>query len=234
MGVLFNKCEKQLIACSAGSAHDRFDISDMERLLEKAYDYGNWTMSCKYIYRDKYDDYWDNIINGTLPAYPKDDNGDPKNPLKGIKDVKGIFFSTKVWSGQPRTPALFGDRRLVVPFEDLYNDEFNVYFNDFYCMTKGGPHYVTLIICAPDSKEDNICAGCLVKLDISNNPFLSIKANSCYMSGNIFVEIFHTAESIRTVVDLPHKIEKVECQYPKPGLKLDGRHKKPDCTVCNI
>ena len=193
-------------------------------------------MICQYIYREKYDDYWNSIINGTLRAYPKDNNGDPKNPLKGVKDVKGIFFSANVnWGdGLPKKPGLYGDLRLLVPFKELYNNEFNVYFNDFYCMTEGGCHYVTLIVCEPDSKEDNICDGCLVKLDISNNPFLKIQENSCYVSKEIFVEIFHTAESIRTVVDLPQRIVKVDCQYQKPGLRLDGRNKKPNCTVCNI
>ena len=201
---------------------------------------GNETEICEYIYRDKYSSYWKSLGKNTLRAYPKQPDGDPKNPLNGISNVEGIFFSANVnWSdGQPKTPALFGDRRLLVPFEVLYNDEFNVYFNDFYCMTdarhtvKDIYHNVTLVVCEPGGEEDKFCVDRLVKLDIRNNPFLQIRGNYCNVSKYIFVEIFHTAESIRNVS--PY-YDLVQVEGPDhPPLALSGREKIKTCTVCNI
>ena len=75
------------------------------------------------------------------------------------------------------------------------------------------------------------CADRLVQLDIRNNPFLQIRGNYCNVSKYIFVEIFHTAESIRNVS--PY-YDLVQVEGPDhPPLALSGREKIKTCTVCN-
>jgi hypothetical protein len=63
------------------------------------------------------------------------------------------------------TVSPFGERRIKLKAEILFNESKNVYFSDFYCMYAASAHYVSLVVTTPGSDADAFCRQYIVPLD---------------------------------------------------------------------
>ena len=220
---------------------DKHDTDALRSLEEKARQYdgmGHRTMLlCSHFYRDKYLSQWQTSPKHHMIPYTKDMNGDPRNPINGRDDIKGIYFNAHVCkeTGKPIEPSLFGNCRLPIHAAVFLNHMHNMFFSDFYCLTERKAHYVTLVICRRGSKEDMICRNLLVKLDMCNNPFLCIKGVSYYVSKTLWVEVFYATSDPVDITMYEHNMHRVDCKYPESlHLTLRGKYKTKDCKICNI
>ena len=164
--------------------------NQMKSLLQKAVEFvqaanAKGMQAIQYLYRNKSPEYFCEIMqsNGTMVPYMKDFNGDPGNPINGC--LPGLFFSGILDRNSnglnPVSP--FGTQRITLPLGRLLNEQFNLFFDDFYCYHLQNPvHYVTLVITHPGSEADSFCQRKLLQLDKHNNPFLCvepIKSDNC-------------------------------------------------------
>lgn len=123
-----------------------------------------------------------------LCVRPKDSNGHKQSPING--KISGVFL--QIWDrhGGPSV-SIYADRKLLIPVKSIIRaQEHNLYFADFYCQNVKQKenrkiHYVILVICRAESKEDNFCKEHLVPLIWSNNPFVVARSNgSMFSKGN--------------------------------------------------
>ncbi|ESO05576.1 hypothetical protein HELRODRAFT_135179, partial [Helobdella robusta] len=128
------------------------------------------------LYRNKTRKHFKNVKrhydNKLIPCL-KDRSGDQRSPING--KLYGLCFTASVrpWSmtGEPLPKSPFGNTRLMLPVEYLLEEDTNLYFADFYCLY-GDHHYVTLVVTGRFSEADKFCWRHLIKLDITDNPFL--------------------------------------------------------------
>ena len=210
-------------------------------LATKASDFvlGSLFTQCTHFYRDKSKDYFEYIFDkrdGIMEKYEKDCHGDPANPING--QISGLFFSAtmdKIHGGPLQCPSIYGDRRIIIQPNLLFNENTNLYFADFYCIKRRygqSPHWVQLAIAENHTQVDETSRRLLTKLDRYKNPFLyfSISNRLVYVTSGASVEVFYTAD-----VDL-HAcgvtlLESVEC---RGNSSIGGKEKNPSCSVCNI
>ncbi|CEF62692.1 Hypothetical protein SRAE_1000096200 [Strongyloides ratti] len=127
------------------------------------------------LYRCKPQLYFENVKNlnnGMMSPYIKDNTGHSGHPLTG--KVRGLFFSGILYqkSEFPRESG-FGDVRFIIDADLLLNPEFhNYYFSDIYCCNKNKTHFLVIVICKKDTKENDYCKKHLVSLLPNDNDFL--------------------------------------------------------------
>ncbi|XP_048240577.1 uncharacterized protein LOC124145244 isoform X2 [Haliotis rufescens] len=201
----------------------------------------------KHFYRNKPRPYFGDILynhDGVMKAYLKDHNGDQGSPING--KLNGLFFSASVQFSTGKVPSTscFGDKRLYVPADVLFDMDTCLYFTDFYCTSSRGPHYVTLVMTRKGSDADVFCQTRLRQLNPFNNPFL-YKENSvygwqvftCTCSVCLNIEVFYTENvDIGWLLDRHRNdayFENVET-FGQGHSSLMGIPKNTRCNLCNL
>ncbi|XP_013392178.1 phytanoyl-CoA hydroxylase-interacting protein-like isoform X2 [Lingula anatina] len=226
---------------SLGGLKFRAELSNLElkELLQRATivtnKRGGKLIKCKYLYRNKTDQYFMDIFqkDGIMKVYKKDKNGDQGSPINGKLD--GLFFASNPdpETGLPPLRSFFGPRRVNIPASDLFVTGTNLYFADFYCNRRA--HYVTLVLTLAGSTADQFCREKLLTIDPYKNLFF-MKAEEehssyVYTSRNIWVEIFYT----ENVDLLPYLFRGLIVSVPSTGTsRPEGIPKNPKCHICNL
>ncbi|XP_046568062.1 uncharacterized protein LOC124276449 isoform X2 [Haliotis rubra] len=147
------------------------------------------------LYRNEPAYYFNQLENNTMMPSVKDNGGDPRCPING--KLEGVFFGVTLWNGGLPTKSPYGNTRVVVPLERLFDDSARLYFADFYCMQgQRNNHYVTLVLTEPDTEADLFCKQHLIRLKKRKNVFLR-KEKRTYQTlrqHNVWVEVFYTDE----------------------------------------
>ena len=178
------------------------EMKEMKNLLQKATATAAcWDVStCEWFYRNKSREYFRDITSkhgGVMKAYLKDASGDPRAPING--EINGLFFMSIVCNGRPQSKSPFGNTRLLVRADVLFDLAPNVYFADFWCLNRKD-HYITLVLARSGSDADVMCQQQLPKLNIHNkndSPFLFVANGEVRVpafSHKIFVELFFTED----------------------------------------
>ncbi len=223
---------------------------DLQQLMDRATDYCISRSKCpgtyliKQFYRNKPSSYFEDIDlnhNGVMEKYIKDNNGDVFNPING--QINGLFFGASL-SKKRRPPyfSYFGDKRLFIPAEELIKDDCRLYFSDFYCHNK--VHYAAIVVTRGGSEEDLFCKEWLLKLDLQNNPFFTVRgAGSLKTFTLVSVEQFHVEFLYTEDVDIAAlkvkygetRVRFKRCQPCGRGSsKKEGIPKRNGCPVCNL
>lgn len=164
-----------------------------------------------------------------MKPYIKDKNGDPASVINS--NIDGLFFSAKVDQNSNPTPfSYFGEIRVFVKAEWMFNIYSNIYFADFYCHYTS--HYVTLVLTQHGSKTDLFCQRKLLCLDKFDNPFLKIApSNKVYVTRDVGIEVLYTEP-----INLRQNgitFQRVETRG-RGSSKKDGIPKNPICPICNL
>ncbi|XP_061166770.1 phytanoyl-CoA hydroxylase-interacting protein-like [Saccostrea echinata] len=212
----------------------RSEIDELFRRSEKYIRENDYRFGpLPYVWRDEPTQYWDKIERFMIP-YLKDHNGDPRSSING--NLYGLFFGCALdkTSLQPPTTSYFGNERLMIASNLIYNDWKNVYFADFYCHYE--VHYVTLVITSPGSCADSFCKRhYLKKLNSIDNPFIVVDESELFVTLGVNVELFYT-DSVDISSILYHNLGNFSyvrtcgCGHSKP----EGIPKNPDCPLCNL
>jgi len=224
------------------------DMVEMQHLLKTAKTYVSSAGStqCTRFYRNKPLEYFMKITSdhgGLMKAYLKDASGDRRAPING--EIKGLFFMSAVdENGEPLPFSPFGNTRILIRAEFLLSAASNVYFADFYCMTKPmtGRHWhqITLVLARPGSDAGRWCEERLPKLDIHNrtaSPFLFVENGEVHVLSidklSVMVELFF-ADDLE--VDLLLAEGKAEIKYdvPKCGKGSSTQGGLAKCSQCEI
>ncbi|ELU00399.1 hypothetical protein CAPTEDRAFT_192495 [Capitella teleta] len=212
-----------------------YSKADLKVLMDKAkdFDYLKY-MPITWFYRDMKKEYYDQILNrGEITVCLKDENGDPRSPINGR--VQGTNFQVNVHhrTGQPMNPSIYGNRRIKIPADDIWDTCPNLYFADFYCYGNGSGHHVTLVMTEDESSWDRFCWKRLPKLDAHDNPFLIFPYSEWkspkVLSNGIWVEVVVT-----TNLTLSESDELGRVKWSHRYKNIVPRDKDPHCPHCNI
>ena len=171
------------------------DDYDIDVLYENASRYMSSLSKEKvnWLHRDKSPSYFNALRNSTMTPRLKDQGGHRKNPING--NLMGVFFAAKQ---NLNDISIYGTKRYYVPIKDIITKSCNMYFTDFYCFNKKGPHYTILVVTQKNSQDDRKCQMLgLPPLDVYNNPFLSRNNDSTFLlpksraGHRNFVEVFY-------------------------------------------
>ncbi|XP_071115093.1 phytanoyl-CoA hydroxylase-interacting protein-like [Haliotis cracherodii] len=203
----------------------------LETLLEKAEKH----CSSRYfdevdgLYRNKPGDYFTQLQNNIMTPQMKDNGGDPRCPINGKHE--GVFFGVTLWNRRLPTKSPYGDTRVKVPLERVFDRSARLYFADFYCMSgQSDNHYVTLVLTERDSEADRFCREHLVRLDKKQNVFLR-KEGGTYKTlrqDKVWVEVFYTNEVNIKGLDL------TETDVMGRGSSSGGIPKTSGCEICCV
>lgn len=196
------------------------------------------SLPCNVLYRNKNPEYFEDILrdnNGIMETYEKDNSGDPASPIN--LRISGLCFMASV-SNKTKKPfkkSYFGSRRICIPAQEMLRMAPKLYFSDYYCMSKEGSHYVTLVMTRPDSDADKFCENRLLPLDYHdriNNPFLFYDdANQLRVAVNagLRVEVLFTED-----IDIRKYELKTVKTKGKGSSTPGGKCKYSPCAVCNL
>jgi len=138
--------------------------------------------------------------------------------------------------------SAFGNRRLVVPVDDMLELAPRLYFADFYCMY-GKSHYITLVMTRRGSTTDEFCSQHLLPLSIDdedNNPFLFRSAVTGEMrvaQGDVKVEVLFTENVDVSELKRRPEVKIVDVEVPprcRGSSTPGGVPKNSSCEKCNI
>ncbi|XP_046574924.1 phytanoyl-CoA hydroxylase-interacting protein-like isoform X1 [Haliotis rubra] len=177
------------------------DLENVQALLTKAEDHCRSSDTVSGLYRNATAKYFDQLENTTMMPSVKDNFGNPTCPING--KLEGVFFGVTLYKGDLPTISPYGDTRVVVPLERLFDDSARLYFADFY-RWKSGNHYVILVLTRPDTEADLFCQEHLIKLNERTNVFLK-KEGSTYKTlrqDKVWVYVFYTDEVDISGLDL--------------------------------
>ncbi|XP_046355509.2 phytanoyl-CoA hydroxylase interacting protein-like [Haliotis rufescens] len=212
------------------------DKGYLKGLLKKACAYckgGPWGL-VRDFYRNKPSGYFKDLA--TMMPTVKDNGGDPRCPVNG--KLSGVFFGVTPWDGDLPIRSPFGDTRVKVPLERVFDESARLYFADFYCMSgQTDNHYVTLVLTKAYSPADEFCHQHLIHLDERNNIFLMKEAHkfnhrdlvSTLFLGKVWVEVFYT-----------HKVPMQGLELTTTDVLGSGRStqggipKTNGCPICNL
>lgn len=144
------------------------------RCVDLAEETDNRYVPLYQMWRDKPQHYWKDIFykkKGNMIPYMKDFNGDKRSAING--NIKGLFFGCGLDRKRRQPPhfSYFGDERLLVNADVLFNFTKNLYFADFYCHYQY--HYATLVVTNPGSMQDRFCIDHgLFQLNLFDNELL--------------------------------------------------------------
>lgn len=193
-------------------------------------------IECKYFYRNKSPQYYNDIeVNheNIMEIYMKDDNGDPASPING--KISGLLFTCNMmrYTGEPPIGSPFGKRRLLVPASHLMkSSSTRLYFVDFFCMTRKA-HWVTLVMTRDGSQSDQFCRKNLVQLDKSDNHILYERDGIIYVTCWVWVELFYTENIDITSWMKQSKCKMVDVDLSSP-TRMGSRLKRSLCSTCNL
>ena len=188
-------------------------------------------------FRNKPVDYFNYIVNhrrNVMEVYLKDNNGHRGNPINNRLD--GLFFSV---DPTPTIHSFFGNCRLFVPSSVLFNESNSLYFADFYCNNVA--HYITLVITKPHTEADAFSRKYLRKLDMGNNPFLTLMihpitrvkcAYVAHLKKSYHIEVFYT-ESLN-ISNLLAKGSRFSMVHSSGSSKPGGILRNKTCAICDI
>ncbi|XP_071113426.1 phytanoyl-CoA hydroxylase-interacting protein-like [Haliotis cracherodii] len=213
------------------------DKAYLRKLLPKAEEHcdGDDYDQVSDLYRNKPSSYFKNIRRhhgNIMVPYVKDDGGDPRCPINGR--LNGLFFGVTLYRGDLPDMSPFGNTRVIVPLDELFDDSANLYFADFYCKpSRKHIHYVTLVLTDAGSDADRFCRRHLIQLDPYNNNYLwKDEFSDTYMTldqSEVQVEVMYT-ESI----DMSHRhltsTPTIGQGHSTPG----GISKSENCDICNV
>ncbi|XP_067675493.1 phytanoyl-CoA hydroxylase-interacting protein-like [Haliotis asinina] len=207
------------------------DKNHLQALLAMAEDHcsGSYSDKVKGLYRSQPEDYFDELGNNIMTPQLKDNGGDPLCPINGR--LKGVFFGVTLWNGDLPTISPYGDTRVVVPLERLFDDSARLYFADFYCMRgQRDNHYVTLVLTKKGTKADRFCRQNLIPLKKRRNMFLRMKERTykTLRKNNVWVEVFYTDK-----VDISG-LELDQTDVIGRGRSSGGIPKTFGCDICNV
>ena len=197
----------------------------------------------EYAYRNKSHDYFENIKNNRkniMEVYIKDNNGDPGCPING--QIDGLFFGVRPHPGKMAIPdkSPFGERRIILPIDELVKSNARLYFADFWCHYN--THYVTLVVTKPDTVPDTFCKEHLLELLLERNPFFfchtptfgqdNAQNMKFYCCTEPRVEILYTENVNLNEEYITWATVKTlgRCGSSTPG----GIPKQPHCSICNL
>ncbi|XP_067675468.1 phytanoyl-CoA hydroxylase-interacting protein-like isoform X1 [Haliotis asinina] len=190
---------------------------------------GQYSNPVKFLYRNKSKAYFSTLEKSIMKPQLKDGGGDPRCPING--KLEGVFFGVTLWNGDLPDKSPYGDTRVAVPLERLFDDSTRLYFADFYCMDgQRDNHYVILVLTKKDTKADLFCKDRLILLDERKNEFLG-KEGSTYKTlrqNKVWVEVFYTNE-----VDISG-LERTKTGVIGKGSSTGGIRKTPGCKICNV
>ena len=135
-----------------------------------------------------------NIMRKKIVDYPIH-KGSPM-----FNHIQGIFFHTNIdyQTLMPYTPSIYGECRLEIPVQYIFNIAPNLYFGDFCISSKS--RRVTLVMCRPNSPEDHFCRMFMIPLNPFWNPFLVFSMNpqskfpAQVIGGGMWVEVVVTED----------------------------------------
>lgn len=213
----------------------------MRKLLRAAEVYCDGdTVPCKWLYRNKDEEYFDNILQtnrGVMEPIMKDESGDPRNPINGR--LEGVFFTASVKKdsdSKPLQKSPYGSSRFQVPLEYLIDSDcYNLYFADFYCAGTN-IHYVVLVVAEVDSKADHFCGNNLPLLDWDNNDFLTCDGDDDYFevtsTTSCIIELFY-AKVVNVRRALKMGGAQLRNDIPSFGRRQE-LYKNLNCSTCNF
>jgi len=199
---------------------------------------------CTQLYRNKSKAYFDAIFSeqgdGIMKTYLKDASGDSRSPING--EICGLFFCANVYrgDGQPFPYSPFGDTRILIRAEEVFELTPNMFFADFYCMlNKQNTHHVTVVLTKSGSSADQFCNRSLPRLDLNSNPFLyKDDEGHIWVSSAIFVDVFITEDlNVKNMIE--SEVAKMEHGVPTIGLGEASQGgetgiKTRNCKICDI
>lgn len=203
----------------------------------------NDRLEITYFYRNKSVNYWEKVMKeGIEKKYIKNASGDKASVINRNKDFNGLFFNTRINRRDKRPPdrCVFGPKRLSIQIYKLFHENTHLYFADIYCHKDNGPHKVVLIITVKNSATDLFCNERLLKLDIFNNPFLTLNTHNknaripdpCY---KLHIEVCYTEDiGVKMLVD---KNIAFFSMLPNENRAKDtaiGIPKRRGCRICNL
>lgn len=225
-------------------------LRELEQLFDRSRKYAGSDpgQDILYMYRNKPQTYWDDIKNvhaGIMKPYMKDYNGDPGCPING--KIEGLFFAARrdAKNGALPQKSPFGDVRLIIPVERIFNPMMNLYFADFYCVNS--IHYSTVVLTYTGTAVDVFCSQNLRLLRVDDNPFfmctwmpgvpgLTAGSYQYKMAKKLHVEVFYT-EPVNVALELnltsDCRFYRVETQG-RGSSTLLGLIKNTNCNICNL
>ena len=227
---------------------------EVSRLHKKAVEHATYngilsglvyTSRCIWLYRNKSPKYFsdiDDLHDGVMEVYDKDNSGDPGCPINGR--IKGLFFMAGVEPGSDGEPAKhsqFGTTRLLIPVEVLLAKCDNFYFSDFFCM-RGQYHYVTIVMAKRGSEADRFCQTHLPRIDLhenSDNPFFYRDSSSGEMRvstmDHLHIELLYTENiNMRGIIREGAIIKENVPTIGKGSSTPGGLPKHSRCRVRNL
>ncbi|XP_067674808.1 phytanoyl-CoA hydroxylase-interacting protein-like [Haliotis asinina] len=213
--------DKEYLRELLGKADEHCDGADSVRVVE--------------LYRNKPSSYFRGIRrhNGNImEPILKDDGGDPFCPINGR--LEGLFFGVTLFDGDLPATSPFGNTRVTIPLDEVFDDSANIYFADFYCKPpRRRIHYVTLVLTEAGSRADRFCRRHLIKLQPHKNIYLRKKRHSeTYTTldqDEVQVEVFYTESIHLSGLNLT-STGTIGQGHSTPG----GISKSVDCDICNV
>ncbi|XP_071119672.1 phytanoyl-CoA hydroxylase-interacting protein-like [Haliotis cracherodii] len=208
------------------------DKGYLKGLLKKATAYckgGAWGPVSDF-YRNKPSDYFKDLV--TMMPTVKDNGGDPRCPING--KLSGVFFGVTRSNSDLPTRSPYGDTRVKVPLEQVFDESVRLYFADFYCMSgQTDNHYVTLVLTKAYSPADEFCHRHLIHLAdniflMKEEPMFNHQVSTLRLA-NVYVEVFYT-----------HKVPMLGLELTTTRVLGSGRStqggipKTIGCPICNL
>ena len=130
---------------------------DLDNLLRKATSHVSdcSKVSVKWLIRDKSPEYFENLSDEVLEPILKDNGGHSDNPINS--NLKGVFFMA---ADKINCNSVFGSKRYCININDIIKDGYNMYFSDFYCLARTGPHYIQIVVAPHNSDASRQCEDC--------------------------------------------------------------------------
>lgn len=232
-----------LLHCRIKEVHTEYTLNTMSnsklrRLHDAAVDHCSCGSStpCVWLYRNQSHAYFEAIkaSGGVMRKIMKDHGGDPSSPINS--NLSGLFFMARNSDGEPPPFSYFGPARIQIRADELFRSAPNLYFTDFYCLSRGSWHYVTVVMTRTGSCADLFCRSHLIPLNSASNPFLFVKNGQIYTSNrcNFDVEVFYTEDLNINELEMTGKaIMKTVITSGQGHSTPGGKPKCQFCPICN-
>ena len=219
---------------------EMMDLMDKAEEFVQEYNEG-YVSRTRYLCRNKDSKYFKKIMkgDGIMDKSLKDESGHAGCPING--KLSGIWFNANAdEDGDPFPYSPFGTERLQVPAYDLLR-KCILYFANFYCLRRDGPHYITIVASKPGSDSDYYCRKRLPALDPYRNPFLRessrgnrfvIPAMNVDSRWDPWIDVFYTHS-----LDMDYWLDHGAFMSTNPsGGKVNyaNPRKNPYCKICDI
>jgi hypothetical protein len=195
-------------------------------------------MNIKFFYRDREESYFAEAKQcGWLMTAVKDTNGDPLSAIHKRLNVIHFQVNVDFQTRKPKTPSIYGQYRIEIPVEYIFEKCPRLYFSDFFCRKGGtGVHHIALVATRPNTLADKFCQHFLVALDVKDNDFLRYFASSgrcSVLNNSVWTELLVTEDlNMKEMHDRwGVRVEKV---WWKGNPRQGPRYKNPQCSSCSL